>query len=82
MDATLAARGRGQAPQPRSGASKTPGLRSATGRKIMQSAVALLPRLVHQARPATGAGIDTAISDTGAERGNEIWTASNASGAR
>ena len=82
MDATLSARGRGQAPKPRSGASKTPGLRSAAGRKIMQSAVPLLPRLVHKAGLATAAGIDTATSDTGAEPGNEVCIASNSSGAR
>ncbi len=82
MDAALAARGRGQAPKPRSGASKTPGLSSAAGRKIMQSAVPLLPRLVHKAALTTGAGIGTATPDTGAERGNEVWIASNSSGAR
>jgi hypothetical protein len=58
MDAPLSARGRGQAPKPRSEASKTPGL-SATGRKTMRPAVPLLPRVVHQTALATGAGIDT-----------------------
>jgi hypothetical protein len=49
MDAALAERGRGQAPKPRSGASKTPGLRSATLRKIIQPAVALPSVLSHPA---------------------------------
>jgi len=82
MDAILSARGRGQAPKPRSGASKTPGLRSAAGRKIMQQAVPLRPRLMHQAVLMTGAGIDTSSPDTGAGRGNGAWAASNCSGGR
>jgi hypothetical protein len=40
-NAPLLARGRGQAPKPRSGASKTPGLRSASGQKTMDLAVAV-----------------------------------------
>jgi len=43
MAAILSARGRGQAPKLRNGASKTPGLRSAAGRKTMQPAVSLPP---------------------------------------
>jgi hypothetical protein len=82
MDATLSARGRGQAPKPRSGASKTPGLRSAAGRKIMGQAVPLRPRLMHQAALMIGAGIDTSTPDTDAGCGNEAWAASNCSGAR
>jgi hypothetical protein len=35
----LLAEGRGQAPKPRSGASRTPGLRSASGQKTMKPAV-------------------------------------------
>ena len=61
MDALLSARGRGQAPKPRSGASKTPGLRSAPGRKTMGSAVPLpcpVCFITLHARP--GIGIDIA----------------------
>ena len=36
INAKLAVRGRGQAPQPRSGASKTPGLRSAMQRQTIK----------------------------------------------
>jgi transposase len=38
INAHLAVRGRGQAPQPRSGASKAPGLRSATHRETIKAA--------------------------------------------
>ena len=82
MDATLSARGRGQAPKPRSGASKTPGLRSAAGRKIMQPAVSLPPHLGHKAGLATAAGVTASTRDAGAGPGNQAWVASNASGAR
>jgi hypothetical protein len=57
MSATLLARGRGQAPKPRSGASKTPGLRSAPGQKRMGQAVRLLPRPRHDAALAASVGI-------------------------
>ena len=82
MDAPLSARGRGQVPKPRCGASKTPGLRSATGRKTMRPAVHLRPHVVHQTGLATEAGIDTASATTGAGYGNQARLASNASGAR
>src|SRR5487761_2502126 len=72
MSAALLARGRGQAPKPRSGASKTPGLRSAPGQKTMEPAVPLLPP----------AGSVAATPDTGPRHAAEACTVSNASGAR
>jgi len=80
MSATLLARGRGQAPKPRSGASKTPGLRSAPGQKRIGQAVRLLPHLCHDAALAASTGFWT--SDVAPAPGGEVWTASNASGAR
>jgi hypothetical protein len=82
MDATLSACGRGQAPKPRSGASKTPGLRSGAGRKTLQPAVSLPPRLVHGTELTTAAGIADSVQDAGAGDGNEARVASNASGAK
>jgi hypothetical protein len=82
MDATLLARGRGQAPKPRSGASKTPGLRSATGQKTMQPAVSLPTLLAHKTGLMTAAGITASIQGACTGHGKEVWIASNASGAR
>ena|SRR5487761_2115128 len=83
MSAALLARGRGQAPKPRSGASKTPGLRSAPGQKTMEPAVPLLPlAMLHGAAVVATAGSVAATPDTGPRHAAEACTVSNASGAR
>lgn len=82
IKATLLARGRGQAPKPRSGASKTPGLRSDPGQKIIGSAVACPPSF-HRAARSSRPGGDAATGTSGnAGDDGKACIASNATGAK